>query len=36
MMLRDTVVLGDDAYHISDIMNDVTNSPYAAPHLIFF
>ena len=36
MMLSDTIVLGDGAYHSSDVMNDVTNSLYPAPDRIFF
>ena len=35
MMLNDTIVLGDGAYHSSDVMNDVTNSLYPAPDRIF-
>ena len=36
MMLSDTVVLSDDAYRISDVMNDVTNSYYPLQTRLFF
>ena len=36
MTVSDTVVLSDDAYRTSDIMNDVTNSYHPAPNDTFF
>ena len=36
MTVSDTVVLSDDAYRTSDVMNDVTNSYHPAPNGTFF
>ena len=35
MLLSDNIVLGDDAYHSSVVLNNVNNSPYPAPDRIF-